>query len=189
MKKIFFVNLLLLANSIFAQENIKNTSLERKGFLIGFGLGAGILTLNYNNTIQSSFSTTLPNIKVGWMLNKRMALMLTLPGATYKYQGKDRGFEGIIIAGQYWIKDKWWFMGGTGLTFDAPAFYTVSDTHNAKFYTGIPAFTFASGYEIWRKSRFALDIQYRVFWGQSILPNNHQRQGISNMFIVGFNWY
>lgn len=123
------------------------------------------------------------------MLNKRLALLALLPGANYKYSGKDRGFEGLIVAGQYWLKDNWWVLGGTGVTFDAPAFYTVKDPKAAGFYTGLPSFTFAMGYEVWRKGRFALDLQYRVFIGQSNLPDNKHREGISNMFIVGFNWY
>ncbi|NJK98245.1 MAG: hypothetical protein HC905_28040 [Bacteroidales bacterium] len=79
-------------------------------------------------------------------------------------------------------------MGGTGLTFDAPAFYTVKDPSSAAFYTGIPAFTFSTGYEIWHKGRFTLDLQYRIFLGKSSLPNSGQREGVSNTFIVGFNW-
>ncbi|NQX81281.1 MAG: hypothetical protein HRT66_04715 [Flavobacteriaceae bacterium] len=189
MRKILILTLTLIANYTFAQTNLEQKKTDRKGFFIGLGLGAGVLTLNTNDSIKVSFSTTLPNIKVGYMLNERFALLALLPGSNYKHQGKDRGFEGVIIAGQYWLKDNWWLLGGTGLTFDAPAFYTVKDLKTAKFYTGLPAFTFATGYEVWHKGRFALDLQYRIFLGKSNLPNNGQREGISNMFIVGFNWY
>lgn len=189
MRKILILTLTIMVNYTFAQTNLDNKPVERKGFVIGVGLGAGALTLNTNDTIQTSFSTTLPNIKIGYMLNKRLALLALLPGANYKYNDKDRGFEGVIIAGQYWIKDKWWALGGTGLTFDAPAFYTVKNPKTAGFYTGVPAFTFATGYEVWQKGRFAIDLQYRIFLGKSNLPNNGQREGLSNMFIVGFNWY
>ncbi len=123
------------------------------------------------------------------MLNKKLAILALLPGSNYKHEGKNRGFEAIIIAGQYWIKDNWWMLGGTGLTFDAPAFYTVTDPKTAGFYTGIPAFTFITGYEVWQNGRFALDLQYRIFFGKSNLPNKGYRDGVSNMFIVGFNWY
>ncbi|PCJ37858.1 MAG: hypothetical protein COA99_12395 [Moraxellaceae bacterium] len=189
MRKILILTLTLIANYTFAQTNLEHKQIERKGFVIGLGLGAGVLTLNTNNTTNVTFSTTLPNIKVGYMLNERFALLALLPGANYKYQGKDRGFEGLIIAGQYWLIDNWWLLGGAGLTFDAPAFYTVKDPKTANFYTGLPAFTFTTGYEVWHKGRFALDLQYRIFLGKSNLPNNGQREGLSNMFIVGFNWY
>lgn len=189
MRKILIITLAIMANHTFAQINVDKKPIERKGFVIGLGLGAGILSLNTNDTTSLAFSTTLPNIKVGYMLNKRLELLAILPGANYKYNEKDRGFEAVIIAGQYWLKDNWWVLGGTGLTFDAPAFYTVKDPKTADFYTGVPAFTFATGYEVWRKGRFALDLQYRIFFGKSNLSNNGQREGISNMFIVGFNWY
>lgn len=189
MRKILILTLTIMVNYTFAQTNLDKKPFDRKGFVIGLGLGAGALTLNTNDTTKVGFSTTFPNIKVGYMLSKRLALLALLPGANYKYYGKDRGFEGITIAAQYWLKDKWWVLGGTGLTFDAPAFYTVKDPKTAGFYTGFPAFTFATGYEVWRKGRFALDLQYRIFLGKSNLPNNGQREGMSNMFIVGFNWY
>ena len=188
MRKLNLIFLIIISNYSFGQTNLDKQTIERKGFVIGLGLGAGVLSLNSNDTLNVSFSKTLPNIKVGYMVNKRLALLALLPGANYKYDGKDRGFEGFIIAGQYWIKGNLWVLCGTGLTFDAPAFYTVKDPKTAGFYTGIPAFSFATGYEVWHKGRFALDLQYRIFLGKSNLPNNGQREGISNMFIVGFNW-
>jgi hypothetical protein len=189
MRKIVTITLIIIVNYSFAQTNTGKLQIERKGFVFGVGLGAGSLSLNNNDTASTKFSTTLPNIKVGYMLNSRLALLALLPGANYNYNGKDRGFEAVIISGQYWVKDNWWVLGGTGITFDAPAFYTVKDIKTADFYTGFPALTFATGYEVWHRKRFALDLQYRVFYGKSNLSNGGQREGISNMFIVGFNWY
>jgi hypothetical protein len=189
MRKIVTIALIIIANYSFAQTNTGKLQIERKGFVFGVGLGAGSLSLNTNDTVSTKLSTALPNIKVGYMLNNRLALLAILPGANYNYNEKDRGFEALIISGQYWLKDKWWVLAGTGLTFDAPAFYTVKDPKTAEFYTGFPAFTFATAYEIWHKNRFVLDFQFRVFYGKSNLSNGGQREGISNMFIVGFNWY
>ncbi len=189
MQKLLIITLTLLTINTFAQTNLEKKPIERKGFLFGVGLGAGALKLDTNDTTKVAFSTTLPNIKVGFMAGKRLGLFVLLPGANYKYDGKDRGFEAITVAGQYWLLDKWWIMGGTGLTFDAPAFYTVKDPKNAGFYKGFPALTFSTGYEVWHKGQFALDLQYRVFMGKSKLANNGYREGISNMFIIGFNWY
>ena len=189
MRKVLIITFVIIANYTFAQTNIDNKPVERNGFVFGVGIGAGALILNTNDTTKVAFSTTLPNIKVGYMLNKKFALLALLPGANYKYKGKDRGFEGVIIAGQYWVKNNWWVLGGTGLTFDAPAFYTVKDPKTAGFYFGVPAFTFATGYEVWHNGRFAIDLQYRLFLGKYNLSNGGQREGISNMFIVGFNWH
>ncbi len=189
MRNFLFGAFALLSSSLCAQGALNPRLIERKGFSIGFGLGAGALTLNTNDTVQTAFSATLPNIKVGYMVNQRLAMLVSFPGATYSYNGKDRGFEGVIISAQYWLKSNWWVLGGVGLTFDAPAFYTVEDFKTAAFYIGIPAFTFSAGCEVYRKGRFALDLQYRAFVGKSALPNNGSREGFSNMFIIGFNWY
>lgn len=189
MRIVLIIALTVWINYSFAQINTAEKEEVKKGFVIGVGLGAGVLTLKKNDTVDVLISTTLPNIKVGYMLSSRLAVLALLPGANYRYGGKDRGFEGLIFAGQYWLKDNWWILGGAGLTFDAPAFYTVKDPKTAGFYTGLPSFTIATGYEVWHKDRFALDLQYRIFIGQSNLPGNKRREGVSNMFIVGFNWY
>lgn len=167
----------------------KTGTVERKGWAIGVGVGAGTLTLSTNDTVQTNFSTTLPNIKVGYTINEHLALYMLLPGANYKYQNKDRGFEAIQFAGQYWFRDRWWVLGGAGISFDAPAFYTVKDPKTAEFNFGVPAFSVATGYEVWQKEKFALDVQYRIFVGKSSLPEGGVREGFSSMLIVGFNWY
>ncbi len=189
MRVILFLAFAVFSNVVFAQTTLDKNLIERNGFVFGVGTGGGVLTLNTNDTIQTTFSATLPNIKVGYMINQKVALLALFPGATYKYNGKDRGFEGIMIGAQYWLKEKWWMLGGAGLTFDAPAFYTVRDPQKAGFYIGVPALTFSTGYEVWRKGRFAIDLQYRIFVGKSNLPNKNYREGISNIFMVGFNWY
>lgn len=189
MRKILILTLVIMANSAFAQTISVKKPIERKGFIVGLGVGTGLLNINTNDTDNVAFSITLPNIKIGYMLNNQFALLGQFQGVTYKYKGKDRGFEALIIAGQYWIKENWWVLGGTGLTFDAPAFYTVKKIKKTEFYTGIPALSFATGYEVWHKGSFSLDLQYRLFLGKSNLPDNGQRKGVSSMFIIGFNWY
>ncbi|MCB0844441.1 MAG: hypothetical protein KDE26_14400, partial [Bacteroidetes bacterium] len=79
MRKILFLTLTILVNLSFAQTNLEKNPVERKGFVIGLGIGGGTLTLNTNDTTQTSFAPTLPNIKVGYMLNERLALLALLP--------------------------------------------------------------------------------------------------------------
>lgn len=189
MKKFLILVLILSANLASAQLTKENILIDRKGFIIGLGVGAGVLDLKTNEATSVTFSTTIPNLKIGYMLNYKFALLAILPGSNYKYNGKDRGFEAFTLGGQYWVKEKWWILSATGLSFDAPAFYTVGDIQKAEFHTGLPALTAATGYEIWHRGRFALDLQYRIFFGQSNLYANGHRDGISNMFILGFNWY
>lgn len=187
MRKIIILSL-LVCQQIYAQTEVKNDETSQKGLLIGLGVGLGTLTLNYHDTTTVKLSTTLPNIKIGYRFNKKTALCILLPGANYKYQAKDRGFEAFIAAVQYSLKPHWWTLLGTGITFDAPAFYTVKDPKKAAFYTGLPAITFATGYTIWQKKSFNLDLQYRLFVGKSVTTNKQYRTGISNMLILGFNW-
>lgn len=76
MQKILTLILTIMANYTFAQTNLDTKPVERKGFIIGVGLGAGVLTLNTNDTTKVSFSTTFPNIKIGYMLNKYSILQV-----------------------------------------------------------------------------------------------------------------
>ena len=184
----FTLLILLFCNPVIAQVQTNKPLTNDKGLLIGLGIGAGSLALKYNDTVTNKFSTTLPNLKIGYRFNKKLAVCILLPGANYKYHNKDRGFEGFIPIVQYWMKPNWWALIGCGLTFDAPAFYTVEDPKKAIFYTGFPAFTVATGYEIWHRNKFVLDLQYRFFAGKSVIATNQFRKGISNMFVIGFNW-
>ena len=187
MQKFTFL-LLLFCNTAMAQVDSSKHITKDKGLFIGLGIGAGSLALKYNDTLTNKFSTTLPNIKIGYRFNKKLAVCILLPGANYKYHNKDRGFEGFITVVQYWLKPYWWALIGSGLTFDAPAFYTVNDPKKAAFYVGFPAFTAATGYEIWHRNKFVLDLQYRFFMGKSVITTNQFREGFSNMFVIGFNW-
>lgn len=187
MKKLVVLILLISSQVVFGQTEKASSDSER-GLIFGLGIGLGTLELNTNDTLKNTLSFSLPNIKIGYKLNKRLALMMLLPGASYKYQEKDRGFEGILLAGQYWVTDDWWLLAGAGLTFDAAAFYTVEDLSQAEFYFGAPAFSAATAYEIYEKGPFKLDLQYRFFYGESKIANDGFRRANAHMFIIGFNW-
>ncbi len=187
MKKLVVLILLFSSQLVFGQTESPSTDTERR-LIFGLGIGMGTLELNTNDSIENSLALSLPNIKIGYKLNHRLALMVLLPGANYEYQEKDRGFEGILLAGQYWVSDDWWLLAGAGLTFDAAAFYTVEDPSQAEFYFGAPALSAATGYEIYEKGRFKLDLQYRYFYGESKIANDGFRRGSAHMFILGFNW-
>lgn len=189
MQKILFVILIFIGQLGFSQSTTMQKKVERHGVVFGLGVGAGVLKLNTNDTIKEGFSTTLPNFKLGYMVRPQLEVFALLPGANYKYNGKDRGFEGFILGTQYWMLDRWWVLGGVGLTFDAPAFYTVKNPKTAEFNTGLPAFSLGTGFEVWKNEQYAVDIQYRFFMGTSNLPNDGTRKGMSNMLIVGFNVY
>lgn len=186
----FIILTLVLTTTLLNAQSETNIDFEsRNGLSFGLGLGAGTLSLQVSEQTTTNFSASLPNFKIGYAVSEKFSMMIYLPGAIYQFDDLDRGFEGIMLNGQYWLKDRWWINAGVGLTLDAPAFYTVDDFASANFYTGLPAIAAGTGYEIFKKGNFAIDLQYRIFIGKSVLENNSERAGVSNMFIVGFNLY
>jgi len=177
--------------SLASIAQVEQPSFQRKGLSFGLAVGAGSLTMSQNHTHKnlSQFSLSLPNIKVGYTFSERFAMFITLPGATYQEDGLTRGFEGAMLTSQFWISDQWWINGGVGLTFDAPAFYTVENFEEANFYVGLPSVALGTGYEIYKRKRFSIDLQYRVFYGQVDKMNDNIKSGVSNMIMIGFNWY
>jgi hypothetical protein len=189
---IVFVFISSCSNLVFAQSysDLNENFQRKKGFTFGVGLGGGISLIGTNDTVKTSFGATLPNIKIGYVFNEKFAMNILAPGTLYKYEGKYRGFEGFVLSGQYWVKDKWWVLGGIGLTMDATPFWRAfKDFDSSNFHTGFPALTFATGYEIYRKRSFALDIYYRLYNGRVTLENDGERKGTSHALVFGFNWY
>lgn len=189
MKSIFSVYVIIFCWCTgFAQEQ----KFERHGFFFSASLGVSSLHLAMSGQpAEQQTALSFPNIKVGKMISSRSALLLHLPGSIYRYSGtgrsRDRGFEGIIPSFQYWIKDKWWALGGAGLTMDAPAFYDIKNENEHDFYFG-PALLASTGYEVWRKGKNTIDIQSRVHWGYSSVPGG-MRHGLAINFLIGFNLY
>ena len=119
------IAIILMLSSIqaFAQDN--QIEPNRKGFVIGVSAGAGYLSIE-GDAAPSTFEDSdisLPNLKIGWMLNPNTALLLSMPGMAYKAQGVDRSFEGLVPTVQHWVRPNWWINGGVGLGLDTPAFY------------------------------------------------------------------
>lgn len=181
--------ILVVVETLYSQNVDNQNTFLRKGFTFGFSVGAGILSLSTNDTLNTVFTATLPNLRIGYMTNERLALQILLPGSPYQYSGKSRGFEGILCSGQYWLQKKWWILGGVGITLDAPAFWTMKNPDEENFYTGFPAIALATGFEIWQRKNFAIDMQYRIYTGQVKLENNGKKRGLSNMLSMGLNWY
>lgn len=184
------VFLLLLFSLLgYAQDPERNEN--HQGFL--FSTSLGISGINISDPYQhtSALSGSFPNFRFGYSFTNRISAGILLPGTIYTYKGpdrsRDRGFEGLIPFIQYWPLNKWWIMGGAGFTFDAPAFYDIKNETEADFYTG-PSFIASTGYEIWKRGKFVLDVQARVHAGFSVLPDGH-RNGIASTLLIGFNWY
>jgi len=186
----FFITFAGSQISCMAQSDSLNKS-GRKGFIFGMSVGISYLNLDYQtNSTQKQWSATLPNFKIGAVLNKKTTLLLYLPGSIYisKDYGRvrDRGFEGIVPSIQYWACDKVWLIAGAGLGMDAPAFYDIQSEGERKFYFG-KTFLTGVGYEFWQKKKVVFDVQGRIQYGEANMPDG-KRKGYSINFLIGMNW-
>jgi hypothetical protein len=183
--------LTLSSFTLFGQLTTEN-KVERRGFVIGLGVGAGVISISDSNQEnqfdEASGGMTLPNLKIGFMLTERLALLATFPGLIYEYEGHDRSFEAFIPSLQYWVKDRWWINGGFGLTMDMPAIYDIKKDVNDDWNFGC-AVAFSTGYELVQKRNYTLDLQTKLHMGRAFLDNDIHRDGVVLSIGLGFNWY
>lgn len=192
MKVIAIIILLCISNIIYAQT--EKGKFQRKGFIIGVSLGSSVVNLSTTNqSNQTDFGLSI-NWKIGAMISTRMSVIL-LGGASsiYDYNGigraRKRGFEGLFLATQYWTSDRLWIMGGIGATTDAPVFYDLEvDNEDEQNYYWGPGLIIGTGYEFWRKKKFALDIQSKLHYGYANVPEG-RKTGLAFNVGIGFNWY
>jgi len=168
-----------LATQSFARQ----AAPERDGFVIGITAGMGVLSISGDNAgLSDGADISLPNLKAGWMVTPRLAALISLPGITYEDGSVDRSFDGIIPSVQYWTKPNWWISGGFGLGLDLRAFYEDESDNN--FGT---ACQFSTGYEFYRKGRFALDLQGTLF-AAKVNTDNGSREAVSFLTGIGINF-
>lgn len=191
MRSLFVCLLLVVVHSILAQTPEKKP-FTRGEFIFGAALGGSSLHLSgaaLPDETQAGLS--LPNFKIGKMITGRTALLVYLPGTVYTYKGegrqRDRGFEGIIPSAQYWLKERWWVIGGAGLGMDAPAFYDIKNKEERKFYFG-PTALAGTGFEIWRKDSCTIDLQARAHYSAISQPEGTLK-GLAYSVLLGFNFY
>ena len=193
MKTVTIIITLMISNLAFSQTE-KETVIERKGFIIGASFGASVVNLaTTNQDNQTDFGSTF-NWKIGAMVSEKMSIII-LGGASsiYNYSGegrdRKRGFEGLFIATQYWTNDRLWLMGGIGATADAPVFYDIEvDNESERDYFWGPGLIVGTGYELWRKKKFALDVQSKLHFGYANVPEG-RKTGVAFNIGIGFNWY
>lgn len=177
--------------SLLSYGQNETNPIERKGFVIGFGIGGGAISISDSDQEvpfdKGQAGGSFPNLKVGWMANDRLAILGVYAGMGYEYDGKDRSFDAFMPSVQYWIKDKWWVNAGAGLAMDFPAFYEDNIEDEDWNFGG--AVALSTGYELIQKKRFALDLQTQLQMGWANLSDNKDRDIVMLSFGVGFNWY
>jgi hypothetical protein len=185
------VAFLLMSAMSFAQNDSTNeTTFQRNGFIFEIGLGGGVISIEDSEGIQtfdkSQGTFVFPDLKFGHMLNEKLAITVSLPGNIYEFQDNDRHFGGFIPSVQYWVKDRWWIHGGIGLAIDGPALYDINDDNDDwNFGCAVMAST---GYEIYKKKNFALNLQSKIVLGRAFLEGDAHRDAALFNVGLGFSW-
>jgi len=188
MKSLLTLLIIILAGTqAFAQSNREESN--RKGFVIGLSAGAGYLVIDGNAAPETfdGADISLPNLKIGWMINPNTALLLSMPGIAYDAEGVDRSIDALIPTLQHWVKPNWWVNGGVGLSMDTPAFYEDDKKGQDNFIAG-PAAMFSTGYEVYKKGKFTIDLQSTIQIGRLYTDGTHY-DACAILAGVGFNFY
>jgi hypothetical protein len=183
---------LALSSSItYAQNTNSETTTQRDGFIVEFVVGGGIISIEDSAGIQTfdkaQGAFVFPDLKLGYMLNEKLAISVSMPGMIYEFQDNDRHFGGFIPGLQYWVKDRWWVHGGIGLAIDSPALYDIEDDVNDDWNFGC-AVKASTGYEIYKKKNFALNLQANVLLGRAYLDGDAHRDAVTCNIGFGFSW-
>jgi len=181
----------LVSSMTYAQNTNPETSTHRNGFIIEFSVGGGLISLEDSEGIQtfdkSQGTFVFPDLKLGYMLNEKLAITAAMPGNIYEFQDNDRNFGGFIPSVQYWVKERWWIHGGIGLAIDSPALYDIEDDVNDDWNFGT-AVMVSSGYEIYKKKNFALNVQSKLVFGHVSLDGDANRDAAIFNVGLGFSW-
>jgi|TARA_R110001606_G_scaffold352920_4_gene503393 hypothetical protein len=182
----------LLSITAYAQKTNSETITQREGFIFEFVVGGGSISIEDSAGIQT-FDTSqgtfvFPDLKLGYMLNEKFAITLSMPGNIYEFQDNDRNFGGLIPSVQYWVKDNWWIHGGIGLAIDSPALYDIKDDVNEDWNFGT-AVMVSTGYEFYKKKNFALNVQSKLVLGHASLDGDAERDAAIFNIGLGFSWF
>ena len=181
----------LVSSITGAQNTNTETTNQREGFMFEFTVGGGIISIEDGEGIQtfdeSQGTFVFPDIKLGYMLNEKLAITVSMPGNIYKFQDNDRNFGGFIPSVQYWVKERWWIHGGIGLAIDSPALYDIKDDVNDDWNFGT-AVMVSSGYEMYKKKNFALNVQSKLVLGRASLEGDAHRDAVIFNVGLGFSW-
>ena len=185
------VAFVLLSSTTYAQNTNSEPIPQRDGFIFEFVVGGGIISIEDSEGIQtfdkSQGTFVFPDLKFGYMLNEKLAITVAMPGNIYEFQDNDRNFGGFIPSVQYWVKDRWWIHGGIGLAIDSPALYDIKDNVNDDWNFGCAVMA-STGYEIYKKKNFALNVQSKLVLGRTSLDGDAHRDAVIFNVGLGFSW-
>lgn len=162
---------------------------ERKGLLLGFGLGAGgmessdgpIECVDCNDSVAGSL-----DFHIGFMLSPRLGIMYEAWGAGQRLDSAQSVTLVQVLsmaAAQYWLTPRLWIKGGVG---SAHLFERYKETMDGKkIDTGVAGMA-AIGYELVQGRKYAMDIQLRGGSGTYDGLGDRIHQGSLQL---GLSWY
>lgn len=151
------------------------SAIERKGFIIGFGVGGGQMTCDG----CESLSGPAVAIHLGGMINEKLALVWDSSGVVREEEGVTLSSAVVGPAAQYWVSPRVWVKGGVGAgrLVAAVSNVTTSSDWGLGFMGGL-------GVEALQKKKFAIDLQFRFTTAKI------EGERTNNFFgLVGFNFY
>jgi hypothetical protein len=163
----------------YAQPPQETPGIHRRGFLIGFSLGAG--TMNCSECADSdALSGPGLDIHLGGMIAPNLAIMFDGWGVGHAFDGGTIVHVMDTAAVQAWVMPQFWIKGGIGagqlrINFD--------NGQSAESDTGLGLFG-AAGFEVFQGYSFALDLQLRL--GTVKYDGGSVNMGA---ITVGANWY
>ncbi|MBX7187127.1 MAG: outer membrane beta-barrel protein [Vicinamibacteria bacterium] len=151
------------------------SAIERKGFIIGVGVGGGSMGCDG----CKSTSGVAAAFHVGGMLTEKVALVLDSSGIS---RSEDGGTLSSVVAGpavQFWHSPRVWVKGGVGGGFLQASYDKVTVTSDAGL-----GFMGGLGVDVLQKKKFTIDLQFRVTTAKI------EGDRYNNVFgLVGFNFY
>ncbi len=177
---------ILISTGLSAQNTAEQKKAEKRWLFGGAFGGGSLIQKDEGQSAESYTKFSMLNLKVGYFIHPRTAVCLHIPSGGHKEKDETRAFEALLISGQHWFIDRFWGSAGLGLAMDMPSLFDTSN-ENPKFYFG-PAASIGAGYELWRKGKFALDIQGRILYGNYKVEGK-QRQSTAFDLMIGFAWY
>lgn len=180
---LFLAALLTLTTAVYSQSTKEIT---RKGFVFAAGIGGGVHLSE--GTAYGRF--TVPNLKIGAMLNPKLGVMLYAPGGSSKLDGEERAFEGFIPTAQYWFTERFYVNAGVGVAIETTPFYRVDFSQGPPEFNAGLGFTVSAGHEIiqWSENK-TIDVQLRLLYGSISYQDQTPKDHLAIDLVFGFNLY
>ncbi len=155
--------------------------IQRDGFVIGFSIGAGVLTSD-NCADCESLEGAGGDFHVGFMVSPQLALLAEGYVVSHTENNLTLDQSMGTLAAQYWVRPNLWIKGGLGsgqITLSNDDGEALRDAEVGA------AVMFAGGFEVYQGEAFAVDLALRV----GAVSYEDADTVTQTAATVGFNWY